>query len=87
MQVRNPYLVALLELQLKKTEEAQEALKQAVQTADVNNLDARAWVIYGDLCDQYGFPAAAKAAWARASSAKVPTREARWALATVGLAR
>src|SRR5262245_49315697 len=52
-QVRNPYLGALMELQLKKTEEAQEALKQAVQTADANSLDARAWVIYGGLCDQY----------------------------------
>lgn len=80
-QVRDQYLVALVELQLKKTEEAQEALKQAVQTADVNNLDARAWVIYGDLCDQYGFPDAAKLAWARARSAKASTREAQWALA------
>ena len=83
MQVRNPYLVALVELQLKKTEEAQETLKQAVQTADVNSLDARAWVIYGYLCDQYGFPDAAKISWARARSAKALTREAQWALATV----
>lgn len=86
-QVRAPYLLALMELQLKKIEEAQEALKQAVQTADVNSLDARAWVIYGDLCEQYGFPDAAKLAWARARSAKAVTREAQWALATLeGLA-
>jgi tetratricopeptide (TPR) repeat protein len=82
-QVHDQYLVALLELQLKKTEEAQEALKQAVQTADVNSLDARAWVIYGDVCDQYGFPDAAKMAWARARLAKALTREAQWALATL----
>ena len=86
-QVRAPYLLALMELQLKKIEEAQEALKQAVQTADVNSLDARAWVIYGDLCEQYGFPDAAKLAWARARSVKAVTREAQWALATLeGLA-
>ncbi|MGD0137078.1 MAG: hypothetical protein ABSE57_33965, partial [Bryobacteraceae bacterium] len=87
-QFRNPYLVALLDLQLKKTEEAQEALKQAVDTADTSGLDARSWVIYGDLCDQYGFPDAAKMAWSRARSAKASTRDAQWALATVdGLAR
>ena len=88
VQIGDSYLVALLELQLKKTEEAQEALKQAVQTADVNSLDARAWVIYGGLCEQYGFPEAAKSAWARARLAKALTREAQWALATIeGLAR
>jgi hypothetical protein len=88
VQIRDQYLVALLELQLKKTEEAQETLKQAAQTADVNSLDARAWVVYGGFCDQYGFPDAAKAAWARARSAKAMTREAHWALATLeGLAR
>jgi tetratricopeptide (TPR) repeat protein len=87
VQVSDPYLLALLELQLKRTEEAQGALKQAVQTADVNNLDARAWVIYGHICDQYGFPDAAKLAWSRARSAKAVTREAKWALATLeGLA-
>jgi len=86
-QFRNPYLVALLDLQLRKTEEAQEALKQAVETTDTSGLDARSWVIYGDLCDQYGFPDAAKTAWSRARSAKASTREAQWALATVdGLA-
>lgn len=82
-QVRNPYLVALLEVQLRKTEDAQESLKQAVRTADVNGLDARAWVVYGDLCEQYGFREAAQSAWARARSAKASTREAQWALATL----
>jgi tetratricopeptide (TPR) repeat protein len=87
VQVSDQYLAALVELQLNQTEEAQEALKQAVQTADMNSLDARAWVIYGDICERYGFPDAAKAAWARARSAKASTREAQWALATLpGLA-
>ena len=82
-QVHNLYLVALVELQLKKTEEAQEALKQAVQNADVNTLDVRALVIYGKLCEQYGFPDAAKLVWARARLAKASTREAHWTLATL----
>jgi len=76
------YVVALLELQLKKTEDAQQTLKQALR----NNgaiLDAQAWVIYGDICDQYGFSEAANAAWARARSAKAETRAARWALETL----
>jgi tetratricopeptide (TPR) repeat protein len=83
VQVHDPYLVALVELQLKKTEDAQQSLKEAVQTTDVASMDARAWVIYGDLCEQYGFPDAAKEAWARARSAKASSREAQWALATV----
>jgi hypothetical protein len=81
--IRDQYLVALLELQLQKTEEAQEALKQAVQTANVDSLDARAWVIYGGLCEQYGFLDAAKLAWARARSSKAAAREAQWALMTL----
>jgi hypothetical protein len=82
-EVRNPYLLALLELQLKKTEDAQDALKQAVQKVDAKALDARAWVVYGGLCEQYGFPEAAKLAWDRARSAKAATRDAKWALATI----
>jgi tetratricopeptide (TPR) repeat protein len=83
VQVHNPYLVALVELQLKKTEDAQQSLKEAVQTTDAAGMDARGWVIYGHLCEQYGFPDAAKKAWASARSAKAPSREAQWALATV----
>ena len=83
VQVHNPYLVALIELQLNKTEDAQQSLKEAVQTTDVAGMDARAWVIYGVVCEQYGFPDAAKEAWARARSAKASSREAQWALATL----
>jgi tetratricopeptide (TPR) repeat protein len=82
-QVRNPYVVALLELQLKKTEEAQDTLKQAIRNADVTGLDARAWVVYGHICDQYGFHEAAQSAWARARSARATAREAQWALRTI----
>jgi len=87
-EVRNPYLLALLELHLKKTAGAQDALKQAIQNVDAKALDARAWVVYGGLCQQYGFPDAARQAWERARSAKAATREAQWALAAIdGLAR
>jgi tetratricopeptide (TPR) repeat protein len=81
--VQNPYLAALVSLQLKKTEDAQDALKKAIQNGDARTLDARAWVIYGDICDQYGFSEAAASAWARARSAKAATRDAQWALRTL----
>lgn len=81
--IDDSYLLALLEVQLSKTEDAQETLKQAVHNTNANNLDARAWVVYGDICDQYGFPESAKAAWTHARSAKGATRDARWTLDTL----
>lgn len=82
-QVRNPYLVALIDLALRKTENAQDALKQAIENIDADAIDARAWVIYGTICDQYGFPEAAATAWARARASEAGTREIQWTLATI----
>ncbi len=83
-QIHDSYLVALVDLAMKKTEETQEALKQAVGNDDSESMDARGWVIYGGICDQYGFPDAAAAAWENARAAKSVTRESEWALATLG---
>ena len=58
------------DLAMKKTEETQEALKQAVGNEDPAGMDARGWVIYGGICDQYGFPDAAATAWEKARAAK-----------------
>lgn len=82
-QVHDSYLRALVELALKKTEEAQEALKEAIGNDSPDQMDARGWVAYGRICDQYGFPDAAKVAWTKARKAKSETREAQWALATI----
>jgi tetratricopeptide (TPR) repeat protein len=83
-QIHDSYLVALVDLAMKKTEETQEALKQAIGNDDAETMDARGWVIYGGICDQYGFPDAAAAAWQKAKVAKAVTRESEWALATLG---
>ena len=82
-QVHDLYLVALVDLEMKKTEDAQESLKQTIQNDDAEDMDPRGWVIYGRICDQYGFTDAAAAAWGKARAAKIVTREQEWALATL----
>ena len=82
-QIHDLYLVALVDLEMKKTEDAQESLKQAIQNDDAEDMDPRGWVIYGRICDQYGFTDAAAAAWGKARAAKIVTREQEWALATL----
>ena len=81
--LHDKYLVAMLKVKMKKPEDAQDALKQAIQNKEAAGLDAQAWIIYGDICQQYAFPEAAASAWARARSAPPGTREAQWALSTI----
>jgi tetratricopeptide (TPR) repeat protein len=79
----NPYLLALLLLAQRKTEEGQDVLRRAVGNREADSLDARAWVAYGNICDQYGFPEAAATAWSRGKSARSGTRESQWAIASL----
>ncbi len=79
----NYYLMALVASALKNTDEAQDALKKAIGDTDPEMLDARAWVVYGNICGQYGFASTASAAWERARKAKNDSDGATWALATL----
>jgi tetratricopeptide (TPR) repeat protein len=74
------YTVAMLQTQLKKVDDAQQSLKRAIETQSFDELDARAWVVYGKICDFYGFADEAKVAWERAQSSVNDNDVAGWSL-------
>ena len=79
----NFYLIACVNSILEKPDDALDALKKAMGDSDPVKLDARAWVVYGNICHQYGFEATASSIRARARSSKNESDGAKWALATL----
>ena len=79
----NFYLIALVNSILGKPDEALDGLKKAVGDADPATLDARAWVVYGNICRLYGFESTAAAIDAKARTAKNESDQAKWALTTL----
>ena len=79
--VEGGYMVGFAEAALANTDQALDALKSAIGGEEA--LDARAWVLYGDICDRYGFKDAAASAWRFAREAKNKSDDAQWALATL----
>ena len=79
----NSYLIALASATAGKTDEALDSLKSSVGITDTVELDARAWVVYGDICDQMQFKDAAAESWRKARAAKNESDAAKWSLATL----
>jgi hypothetical protein len=79
----NFYLIALVNTMLDKPDDALDALKKAVGDAEPEKLDARAWVVYANLCHQYGFETEVTSIRERARSAKNDSDGAKWVLATL----
>jgi tetratricopeptide (TPR) repeat protein len=77
------YTLAMLQTQLKKIDDAQQSMKRAMETQNFDELDARAWVVYGKICEFYGFVDEAKTAWERARSATNDNDVARWSLMAI----
>lgn len=74
------YTVAMLELSRGESDSAQQALKAALGTQNPKSADARAWVAFGKVCEQYGFGDFAPVAYAKARSARNDKDAARWSL-------
>jgi tetratricopeptide (TPR) repeat protein len=77
------YLAGFAEIKMMKTDQALDSLKAAIGEEEATALDARAWVLYGDICEQYGFQDAAADSWKRARETKNKEMGAKWALATL----
>jgi len=77
------YTMAALQVLLNKTDDAQQSLRQAVSTGASQISDARAWVVYGKLCEKYGFSDDAKKAWQRARADEGSNQLARWSLSLI----
>ena len=77
------YTLAILQAQLDKIDDAQQSMKRAIETQSFDELDARAWVVYGKICQVYGFTEQAKAAWGRARSSQNDNDVAKWSLMAI----
>ncbi len=77
------YTLAMLQAVLKMPEDAQQSLNKAIELEYSPDPDVRAWVIYGKVCEQYGFAKEAAAAFSRAKSALHDDEQAEWALALI----
>ena len=77
------YTLAELHAVLGEPDDAMHSLRLAVANSSVSELDAKAWVIYGKICEGYGFPAEAAKAYERAKA--TPPRDDMdwWALASL----
>jgi tetratricopeptide (TPR) repeat protein len=80
---RYHYTLAMLHAVLHMPEEAQQSLRLAVVYEDFSGLDAKAWAVYGKICEQYGFSKEALAAFARVQVDGEDDEIAEWARAVI----
>ena len=76
---RYHYTLAMLQAALHMPEDAQQSLRLALVYEDFSSLDAKAWAVYGKVCEQYGFSNEALAAFARARADGEDDEIAEWA--------
>jgi tetratricopeptide (TPR) repeat protein len=64
------YTQAMLEASLLRPDEAVQTLMAAIGSRDYHRLDPAVWIAYSRICEQYGFPAEAGAALAKARNSE-----------------
>jgi hypothetical protein len=63
------YTLAMLQASLQRPDEAAQTLLETIGTLEYRQLHPAVWTAYARICEQYGFPAEADAALARAKVA------------------
>jgi hypothetical protein len=77
------YTVAMLQAALALPDAAHRSLKVAIDQEDYDALGTTPWVVFGKICELYGFSDEATAAYERARTAPNGDPMDRWALALI----
>jgi tetratricopeptide (TPR) repeat protein len=82
------YTLAMVQAVLGMPEDAQQSLRTAIDQENFDDLAATPWVIYGKICELYGFPEEAAAAFERAQlraedSQTVDDQSGEWAVSLI----